>query len=319
MQGIGQHVLVTGGAGFIGSHIVDGLLRTGWRVTVVDDLSGGDRASVPPEARLIEADITRDDRAVASVFTGERYAAIVHCAAQTAVPRSVADPAHDRAVNLVGTEHLLHFARETAVGKFVFFSSGGAVYGDTTARADETTLPAPLSPYGVHKLAAEFYVALSGVPYAILRPANVFGPRQRAGTDGGVVAIFVERLRRGLPLMIHGDGHQVRDFVYVADVADAARAAITLPDSGLWNIASGTETTVNALAQTIAAELGITPALAYAPARAGDVYFSRLSNDKIIGEGWWQPRYTLARGITAMLDASGGDASPNAIRAALTH
>ena len=123
----------------------------------------------------------------------------------------------------------LRCAKETRVRRIVFFSSGGAVYGDTAVRADETTLPAPLSPYGVHKLAAEGYVALSGLSYAILRPANVYGPRQRAGTDGGVIATFVDRLARGEPLVINGDGEQVRDFVFVADVAAAVRSALS------WN------------------------------------------------------------------------------------
>jgi len=303
VQRQGQTALVTGGAGFIGSHIADMLLRDGWQVTVLDDLSGGDRANIPAGVALVGADITDPD--FARVLAGKPYAAIIHCAAQTAVPRSVADPAHDRAVNLIGTENLLRFAQQSGSGKFVYFSSGGAIYGDTRVRADETTLPAPLSPYGVHKLAAEFYVALSGVPYAILRPANVFGPRQRAGTDGGVVAVFVDRLRQGLPLAINDDGDQRRDFVYVRDVAAAACAAIHVTTNGIWNIASGIETTINELAQVVADALHVVPTREYGPARPGDVYFSRLSNDKIVRDGWWQPRYTLAEGITETLSHFG--------------
>jgi len=299
VQRQGQTALVTGGAGFIGSHVADMLLRDGWQVTVLDDLSGGDRANIPAGVALVEADITDPD--FAHVLGGKPYVAIIHCAAQTAVPRSVADPAHDRAVNLIGTENLLRFAQQSGSGKFVYFSSGGAIYGDTRVRADETTLPAPLSPYGVHKLAAEFYVALSGVPYAILRPANVFGPRQRTGTDGGVVAVFVDRLQQGLPLAINGDGDQRRDFVYVRDVAAAACAAIRVTTNGIWNIASGIETTINELAQVVADALHVVPTRAYAPTRPGDVYFSRLSNDKIVRDGWWRPRYTLAEGITETL------------------
>ena len=299
MQGNGQSALVTGGAGFIGSHIVDTLLREGWHVTVLDNLAWGDRGHIPAAASFVEADIADVD--LMEVLRGKHYGAIIHCAAQTSVPRSVADPDLDRTVNLVGTENLLRFAAQTAVGKFVFFSSGGAVYGDSSVRASEETLPAPLSPYGVHKLAAEFYVALSRVPYAILRPANVFGLRQRAGTDGGVVAVFVDRLRQGLPLIINGDGNQKRDFVYVRDVAAAACAAIDVDMSGIWNIASGAETTINELSQVVADALNAVPTLEYLPARQGDVYFSRLSNDKIVGEGWWRPRYTLAEGIADML------------------
>jgi UDP-glucose 4-epimerase len=233
--GNGRKALITGGAGFIGSHIIEMLMQDGWRTTVVDNLSGGDRANLPVGVPLVTHDIA--DPALMGVFVDGAFDAVIHCAAQTSVPHSVADPAFDRQVNLVGTENVIRCAKETGVGRFVFFSSGGAVYGDTAVRADETTLPAPLSPYGVHKLAAEGYVTLSGLSYAILRPANVYGPRQRAGTDGGVIATFVDRLARGDVLHVNGDGEQVRDFVYVADVAAAVRAALSWHDSGIWNVA----------------------------------------------------------------------------------
>ncbi len=299
--GKGRHVLVTGGAGFIGSHVVDTLLADGWRVTVVDDLSGGERANVAPDATFITCDITAPE--LDAVFAAQAFDAVVHCAAQTSVPRSVADPAFDRHVNLVGTENVLACAKETGVRRVVFFSSGGAVYGDTETRATEETLPAPLSPYGAHKLAAESYVALSGLEYAILRPANVYGPRQRShgGTDGAVIAVFMERIARGLPIVINGDGEQVRDFVYVADVAAAVRAALTWDRSGVWNIASGTDTTINRLAAMVGDALGVAPIIEYGPARAGDVRISRLSIEKIVRQGLWRPEYTLAQGLAAMV------------------
>ncbi|MCA1667274.1 MAG: NAD-dependent epimerase/dehydratase family protein, partial [Thermomicrobia bacterium] len=206
-------------------------------------------------------------------------------------------------VNLVGTENVVRCAAETSVGRFVFFSSGGAIYGDTAVRADETTLPAPLSPYGVHKLAAEGYIRLSGLSHAILRPANVYGPRQRAGTDGGVIATFVDRLSRGEALQINGDGKQVRDFVYVADVAAAVRSALSWNCSGIWNVASGAETTVNDLAWHVGQALGVVPTVEYGPARGGDVRISRLSNERIIRQGSWRPDYTLAQGLAAMIAA----------------
>lgn len=302
-----RNALVTGGAGFIGSHVVEALLHDGWRVTVVDDLSGGNRANLPDDIALIRRDIT--DPALSAVFAGGAFDAVIHCAAQTSVPRSVADPAFDRHVNVVGTENVLRCATETRARRFVFFSSGGAIYGDTPARADETTLPAPLSPYGVHKLAAESYVALSGLSYAILRPANVYGPRQRAGTDGGVIATFVDRLARGEPLVINGDGEQVRDFVYVADVAAAVRSALSWNRSGIWNVASGVETTVNDLARHVGQALGVTPIIEYGPARAGDVRISRLSNERIVRQGLWRPEYTLAQGLAAMIAARTVDIS----------
>jgi len=299
--GNGRKAAITGGAGFIGSHIVETLARDGWRVSVVDDLSGGDRANLPVGVPLVVCDIA--DPALMSVFVEGGFDAVIHCAAQTSVPHSVADPVFDRQVNLVGTENVLRCAQATGVGRFVFSSSGGAVYGDTAIRADETTLPAPLSPYGVHKLAAEGYVALSGLSHAILRPANVYGPRQRAGTDGGVIATFVDRLSRGETLHVNGDGEQVRDFVYVADVAAAVRSALSWDCSGIWNVASGAETTVNDLARHVGQALGIVPTVAYGPARAGDVRISRLSNERLIRQGGWRPDYTLAQGLAAMVAA----------------
>jgi UDP-glucose 4-epimerase len=302
-----RNVLVTGGAGFIGSHVVETLLHDGWCVAVVDNLSGGHRANLPEDVDFVQIDIT--DPALLAVFAVGAFDAVIHCAAQTSVPRSVAEPAFDRHVNVIGTENVLRCATETRVRRIVFFSSGGAVYGDTAVRADEMTLPAPLSPYGVHKLAAESYVALSGLSHAILRPANVYGPRQRAGTDGGVIATFVDRLSRGEPLIINGDGEQVRDFVFVADVAAAVRSALSWNRSGIWNVASGVETTVNDLAWHVGQALGVTPAIEYAPARAGDVRISRLSNERIIRQGLWRPEYTLPQGLDAMIAARTVDIS----------
>ena len=302
-------VLVTGGAGFIGSHVVEMLVADGWEVSVVDDLSGGDRAHLPVDVPFILRDIT--DASLVRVFAVGRYDAVVHCAAQTSVPRSVADPAFDRRINLIGTESVLSCAKATGVERIVFFSSGGAIYGDTSVRATERTLPAPLSPYGVHKLAAESYVALSGLRYAILRPANVYGPRQRAGTDGGVIATFVDRLARDEPLVINGGGEQVRDFVYVADVAAAVRAALASEASGIWNVASGAETTINDLAQRVGDAIGVTPRIEYAPRRPGDVHISRLSNKRIAREASWRPAFTLAQGLAAMVAArrAGGESA----------
>ncbi len=305
--GNGRNVLVTGGAGFIGSHVVETLLQDGWRVAVMDDLSGGDRANLPVGVPFFACDIA--DPALMQIFAAGAFDAVIHCAAQTSVPHSVADPAFDRQVNLIGTENVVRCAKASDVGRFVFFSSGGAVYGDTAVRADETTLPAPLSPYGVHKLAAEGYVALSGLSYAILRPANVYGPRQRVGTDGGVIATFVDLLSRGESLHVNGDGEQVRNFVFVADVAAAVRSALSWNCSGIWNVASGAETTVNDLAWYVGQALGVAPTVEYGPARAGDVRISRLSNERIIRQGLWRPEYTLAQGLAAMVAARTADVS----------
>lgn len=308
--GKGRQVVVTGGAGFIGSHVVDALVADGWRVTVVDDLSGGRRENLPEEiAAFAQCDIASDD--FAAVFDAARYDAVVHCAAQTSVPRSVAEPEHDRRVNLVGTENVLRQARRAGIRRVVFFSSGGAIYGDTATRADETTPPAPLSPYGAHKLAAESSVARSGLSYAILRPANVYGPRQRVGTDGGVVATFVDRLRQHVPLHINGDGTQVRDFVYVTDVAAAVRSALSWDASGIWNIASGVDTTISALARHVGEAMGVVPRIEYGPMRPGDVRVSRLSNARLTHGGLWRPDYTLAQGLRATVAGRGREREPS--------
>lgn len=306
--GRGRGVLVTGGAGFIGGHIADALLAGGWRVLVADDLSSGDAANVPTAAELIACDIAAPE--LLPTLAAHSFNAVVHCAAQVSVPVSVTDPAHDRQVNLAGTENVIAAAKRAGAGRFVFISTGGAIYGDTTHAATEETPPAPLSPYGVHKLAAEWYVALSGIPYAILRLANVYGPRQRshAGADGAVVPIFIERIAHGLPITIHGDGEQVRDFVYVADVAAAAVAALSHDASGIWNVSSGADTTINALAQSVARSVGVAPQIAYGPARAGDVRLSRIANERIVRAGWWRPTYTLPQGLAATLAVRG--ASP---------
>lgn len=308
--GNGRSVLVTGGAGFIGGHVVAALLADGWRVALVDNLATGDLANVPLGAEFIHCDITSP--ALDAVFAARAFDAVVHCAAQVSVPASVADPAFDRLVNLVGTERVLAGAKAAGVRRVVFFSSGGAIYGDTGCRATETTLPAPLSPYGVHKLAAEGYVATSGLPYAILRPANVYGPRQRAhaGADGAVVAAFMDRIGRGEPVTINGDGEQVRDFVYVADVAAAVRSVLSCGASGVWNVASGAETTINELAWMVGQALGVTPVVRYGPARAGDVRTSRLAPDLLIRQGLWRPEYTLAQGLAALVAATRTAAIP---------
>jgi UDP-glucose 4-epimerase len=161
----------------------------------------------------------------------------------------------------------------------------------------------------VHKLAAEGYVAISGLSYAILRPANIYGPRQRAGTDGGVIATFVDRRARGEPLFVNGDGEQGRDCVYVSDVAAAVRSALSWNASGIWNVASGTETTVNELASHVGHALGVAPVIEHAPPRAGDVRISRLSNERIIHQGLWQPEYSLAQGLAATIAERTADRS----------
>ena len=305
VQGLAERrVLVTGGAGFIGSHIVEQLGAAGADVTVIDDLSSGSAANLPSGTRLQEWDIA-DARVIQCVSDADPEI-VIHAAAQVSVSASVADPERDRSVNLRGTEHVLAGARNAR--RFVFVSSGGAVYGEAD-QARETDLPAPASPYGIHKLAAEWYVRTSGVPFSVVRYANVYGPRQRTDLEGGVVAIFTERLVAGLPITVHGDGKQSRDFVYVEDVAEATLASSLSEVSGVWNVSCGSTISIVDLLSAIENMSGLRAERVAAERRAGDITSSSLSNRKIIRELGWRPRHTLAEGLAITIASERAEAS----------
>src|SRR5919109_1465535 len=276
-------VLVTGGAGFIGSHVTDHLIEAGAAVVVLDNLSSGKRESVNPRARLYEADIGAEG--IRQLFERERFDCVDHHAAQMNVRRSVDDPLFDARVNILGSLNLLQAAVATGVKKFIFASPGGAIYGEQLSfPADETHQTCPMSPYGVAKLAVEkylaFYEAVHGLPHAILRYANVYGPRQDPHGEAGVVAIFMQRILAGLPPTIFGDGEQVRDFVYVDDVVAANVLALGVPtpdaETAIFNIGTGRATSVNALWRAIEtlAQPGVRAY--HEPARSGDVRRSVL-------------------------------------------
>src|SRR5947207_9350954 len=245
-----MRVLVTGGAGFIGSHIVDAYLGRGWRVDVIDDLSTGSRANLDPRATLHEVDI-RGERA-AALIAELKPDVVSHHAAQMDVRRSVADPAFDAEVNVVGSARLLQACADAAVKRFIFASSGGAIYGEpVVAPQDETHPVAPMSPYGCAKLSVEHYLhyfrAALGLSCVALRYANVYGPRQNAAGEAGVVAIFAGTLLRGEAVTINGSGEQTRGYVHVADVVAANVAALGGAWQGSFNVGTGVETSVNAL------------------------------------------------------------------------
>ena len=299
MIGMGR-ILVTGGAGFIGSYVVRSLLERGDEVVVLDDFSGGTAEVVPQGVRVIEADIADPTTAE----TIERLApdGVVHAAAQVSVVVSMEDPGRDRATNLLGTAHVLTGASRARVRRFVFLSSGGAVYGESDG-ADEQTRPAPASYYAVHKLAGEGYVALSGLSYAIARIANVYGAGQRSDLEGGVVAIFTERIARGEPLIIYGDGEQRRDFVHVSDVARAIITMLDAPQDGLWNVGTGVSTSVNELAETLRGSTAQPIRVNHAEERRGELRDSRLVVARIATDLGWQPARTLADGLSETLVA----------------
>ncbi len=288
-------VLVTGGAGFIGGHVVDRLLARGNEVSVLDDLSDGDLSHLPQGVGLIQLDIA--DSSASERIAAIRPDAIVHCAAQVSVPRSMLDPVRDRAVNLVGMEHVIAGARLAGGCRVVFLSTGGGIYGEVEEPATEISLPRPKAYYSVHKYAAERYLELSGLPYAIARLANVYGPRQRPGLEGGVVAILARSLAAQEPIVIYGDGEQRRDFVYVGDAADAIVTMLSGGVNGLWNVSTGQETSINALLATAEQIFGPARSVEHEPARVADVFSSVLSAEKIAQELGWRAQQSLADGL----------------------
>ena len=306
-----RRVLVTGGAGFIGSHVVEAHIAAGDEVTVLDNLSTGQRGNLPAGVTLIEADVRSEE--ARRVIAGGRFAVVNHHAAQIDVRRSVNDPVADAECNVIGLLNVLEGARSGGVGRVVFSSSGGTVYGEGAAIPTPESAPKlPASPYGVAKLASEFYLStfaqLYGLEAAVLRYSNVYGPRQDPHGEAGVVAIFCRRVLAGESLTIFGDGKQTRDMVFVRDVAAANLAAsrqplppLTTIDARAFNVGTGVETTVNELATELGAAAGRTPQITRAPARAGEILRSALDVRKAERELGWRPRMTLAAGLADTL------------------
>ncbi len=305
-------VLVTGGAGFIGSHVADRFLAEGCEVTVVDDLSSGRRELVPGQARFVQMDVA--DPALDWVFEESGFDLLNHHAAQIDVRVSVADPMRDARTNVLGLLNLLEAARKHGVARVVYISSGGVVYGEpATIPTDETHPLLPLSPYGVTKLTGEqylhYYARVHGLEYVALRYSNVYGPRQSPHGEAGVVAIFGSRILEGEPITIFGDGTQERDYVYVGDVAEANWLAGTRPltelsdlGSRAWNIGTGRGTSVNELAERLMARAGREVEVRRAPARAGELYRSVLDPSRAARDLGWRPAVDLDEGLGHTLE-----------------
>jgi UDP-glucose 4-epimerase len=302
-----MRVLVTGGAGFIGSHVVDRLLADSHTVDIVDNLSTGRRALASAAARLHVVDI-RSAR-LAAAFSEARPDVVVHLAAQMDVRRSVVDPVFDASVNVVGTLNLLECCRRAQVRRFVFASSGGAIYGDTDRIPTPEDHPErPASPYGVAKLAAERYLAawaeLNGATGVALRYANVYGPRQNPRGEAGVVAIFSDRLLTGAPCVINGDGEQTRDYVYVGDVAEATFLAVKRPQAtGAANIGTGVETSVNELYRRLRAIASARASAEHAPAKPGEQQRSALDAGHATTLLGWTATTSLDDGLRKTLES----------------
>jgi UDP-glucose 4-epimerase len=294
-------VLVTGGAGFVGSHVVDRLLADGHAVDVIDNLATGRRERIPKAASLHVCDL-RDARLLA-VVAAARPGTVVHVAAQAAVSRSVADPCFDASVNVVGTIALLEACRHAGIRRVVYTSTGGAAYGDTDVLPTPEDHPLrPSSPYGVSKTAAERYLdcwaGLTGGRALTLRLANIYGPRQDPAGEAGVVAIFASRLIAGHPCIVNGDGEQTRDYVYVGDVADAvARAVASAEVTGVANIGTGVETTVNELYRRLALLTGESRAAEHAPAKPGEQRRSVLDAARAKAMLGWTAATSLDEGL----------------------
>jgi UDP-glucose 4-epimerase len=279
-----MRVLVTGGAGFIASHVVDAYVARGHEVTVVDDLSSGLRENVNPKARLIVGDLRKKE--TIEGLRGQRFALLNHHAAQIDVRVSVADPAADAELNVVAALRLFQTLIDDGVGKIVFASSGGAAYGEPQyAPQDEQHPVAPISPYGCAKLAIDqylhYYRTVHGVRAVSLRYGNVYGPRQRKDGEAGVIAIFAGALLEGQTARINGTGEQTRDYVFVEDVVRANMAASESALDGVLNVGTGVETSVNALYAALTKALGIDRTPQYAPAKAGEQMRSVLDGSRL--------------------------------------
>lgn len=298
-------VLVTGGAGFIGSHLVDRLIQEGHEVVVVDNLSTGKRRNLNRAARFFKLDI--QSWRLERVFRNERPNVVMHLAAQMDVRKSVEDPVFDAQVNVLGTLNVLQQAVRHGVRKVVFSSSGGAIYGEQEIYpAPESHVTRPLSPYGISKLCGEqylsYYQRVSGLQMVNLRYANVYGPRQDPDGEAGVVAIFIQKLLNNEQAIVYGNGRQTRDFIYVEDVVEANLAVMGQETQGTYNVGTGEETSINDVLRILVGHTNSTCKELHGPAKHGEQVRSVIDSSKIRQELSWEPRTELNEGLKRTID-----------------
>ncbi len=299
-------ILVTGGAGFIASHIVDRYLQLGHQVTVIDNLSTGRRENLNPAAKFYEVDITNANR-VAEVFAAERPQIVNHHAAQMDVRRSVAEPIFDAETNIIGSLNVIHSALQVGSKKIIYASTGGAIYGELEySPADEQHPIRPLSPYGISKHSVEHYLYLyqhlEGLDFTVLRYSNVYGPRQNPHGEAGVVAIFGKQMLAGQQPTIFGDGTDTRDYVFVSDVVEANLLALEAGSGEIFNISTAQATTVQQIFNFIAQASGYEGEPNYAPPRPGDLRHNALDAAKAQQLLGWTPKMNLSEGIALTVE-----------------
>ena len=292
--------LVTGGAGFIGSHLVDKLIKEGHKVVVIDNLSIGRKENLNPKAKFYKIDIC--SYRISQIFKKEKPEVVFHYAAQIDVRKSVKDPVEDAKINILGTLNILENCKKYNIRKVIFASTGGAIYGDADIVPTPETYPElPLSPYGIAKLTIEkhlsYYYKVFGLPYVSLRLANVYGPRQNSKGEAGVVAIFCDKMLSKKQPIINGDGKQTRDFVFVDDVVEANISALKKDKVGIFNIGTARETDVNTLFKKLRELTDSKCAKIHGPTLPGEQKRSCLDYSEAKRELGWQPKYSLDKGL----------------------
>lgn len=300
------NILVTGGAGFIGSHIVDDLINCGYNLTVIDNLSTGDTCNVNPKANFIKCDIR--ENSISSIFDQCNFDYVFHLAAQINLRDSIRDPVKDADINITGSLNLIENSRRCGVKKFIFASTGGAIYseeGDMPFNEDSPV--SPKSPYGMSKFSVENYLklykSLYGLDYVCLRFSNVFGPRQNSKGEAGVISIFMDNICKNKDLVIFGDGNQTRDFVYVKDVAEAALLSLREDVNGTFNVSTGVESSINDVSNILLKEAKSKVNIVKLDPIQGEMIKCYLDSSKIKKIGW-KPKFSLKEGIVEIVKHS---------------